>query len=142
MSTSAATVLKETSILVDNGAYVIVRLPAGAVTAAAGALAQTRDPFCALMVDGYEVTLILDEDAFAEVRSRLKGAEISPRFRLITFTTPMGFEVVGFMALISRALADAGVPIMAVSAFTRDHVLVPEPHLEQAIAALERLRSG
>lgn len=74
--------------------------------------------------DGYEITLLLGRGDLENSRTPLSRARIDRGWRLLTFTSPMGFEVVGFLSLVAKILADAGISIMAVSSFSRDHVLV------------------
>jgi hypothetical protein len=54
----------------------------------------------------------------------------------------MAWELVGFLALVSGALASAGVPIGAVCGFSRDHLFVARPFLPATLRTLERLFSG
>jgi len=75
--------------------------------------------------------------------ARLQGHEASPdRYRLITIDNDLGLELVGFMAYISTALAQAGVPIFPYAAYTRDHIVVPASHFDTAMTTLEKLRAG
>jgi hypothetical protein len=46
------------------------------------------------------------------------------------------------MAHISRALAAAGIPLMPLAAFSRDHLLVPSDKFDLTLKVLEKLRSG
>lgn len=71
--------------------------------------------------DKYEVTLLLDETDFGTMRHAVRDARIEGNFRLLTFDVEMDFSVVGFMAEVSRILAEAGISIVALSAFSRDH---------------------
>ncbi|MBI5958897.1 MAG: ACT domain-containing protein, partial [Chloroflexi bacterium] len=57
-------------------------------------------------------------------------------YRLITFDLPLDLNLLGFMALVSRILADAQVPILALSAFERDHLLIPSDRFQTAWDAL------
>ena len=50
---------------------------------------------------------------------------------------PLDFALVGILAEISRILAEANVPLFAVSTFNTDYVLVKADHFERAAAALE-----
>ena len=86
--------------------------------------------------DKHEVTLLLDEIDFGTIRHAIRDAKIESGFRLLTFDTVMDFTVVGFMAEVSRILAEAGVSIIALSAFSRDHVLVKQADLSNALKAL------
>jgi hypothetical protein len=89
-----------------------------------------------ILMDAFEVTLLLDKEDLATIRPLLAGAKIERGFRLLTFDLEMDLEVVGFIAEVSRILAAAGVPIFPISAFSRDHVLVKQNDLATALRAL------
>lgn len=86
--------------------------------------------------DKYEVTLLLDEVDFGTIRHSIRDAKIESGFRLLTFDAIMDFTVVGFLAEVTRILANEGIPIVALSAFTRDHLLVKQADLATALKAL------
>jgi len=92
-------------------------------------------PFMILM-DKYEVTLLLDEIDFGTMRHALRDAKIEGGYRLMTFDIELDLNVVGFMADVSSILAAANVPIMALSAFSRDHLLIKQNDLANALKAL------
>lgn len=125
----------------DGERYALVRVPfaPGAVTAAAGSVASIGEAFTALIVDKDEITLVIHADAWQAAQKRLPGAALDDGWRLITFDAPLDFSLVGFMAAISAALAEAGVSIMALSAFSRDHLLVKESQFEKAWETLSKL---
>lgn len=132
--------LQQTTLAGDDELYRLVRFPAGAVTVAAGIVAEVGSPFCAMLVDRYEVTLIVPEDAVEEFASRLQGTTMeSARYRLITFDVVLPPDLVGFMAAVSAAVARAGVSILPFGAYSRDHILVRASQYDDAIAALKSL---
>jgi hypothetical protein len=51
---------------------------------------------------------------------------------------PFAFEVVGVLAALAGVLAEAGVPILAVSTFRTDYLLVKGEMLARAVDALRR----
>ncbi|SRR5579875_2658768 len=55
----------------------------------------------------------------------------------ITCMVNSDLTAVGFLAVITRKLADAGIPVNAVSGYYHDHLLVPS---DRAAEALELLR--
>ncbi len=59
-------------------------------------------------------------------------------WRALKVAGPLDFELIGVLAAIAQPLAEAGVPIFAVSTYDTDYVLVPEPALETAVDALEQ----
>lgn len=132
--------LKQAQLVVDELTYVYVRLPARAVMVAASIVAELAEPFCALVVDEAEVTLIMPEEGLGEFASRLRDHEVgSTRYKVITFDVALEPTLVGFMARVSGALATANVPVFPFAAFSRDHVLVPADQLDAALAALRQL---
>ena len=86
--------------------------------------------------DRWEVTLLLDEIDFEAMRVGLREAKIERGFRLLSFDIELDFSVVGFFAFISQKLAEKGIPIVAASAFSRDHLLVKQEDLAKTLKVL------
>jgi len=63
-------------------------------------------------------------------------------YRLITFDLELDMSLVGFMALVSNALAEAGISILPLAAFARDHLLVKSNQIESALATLRHLQTS
>ncbi len=135
--------LAQARLVTDNTEYVVVKLPPRGITAAAGVIAEIGEAFCALIADKDEVTLVIPAEAGQDFVTRLPGHVLSPdRYRLITFDIVLDFSLVGFMAAVSTALAEAGISILAYGAYSRDHVLVPAAALDQAMTTLQKLQSS
>ena len=96
---------------------------------------RMTSPFM-IFKDRYETTLLVDETDFGTMRHALRDARIERGFRLLTFDTVLDFTVVGFLAEIARILAEAGISIVALSAFSRDHLLIKQENLAAALKAL------
>lgn len=62
--------------------------------------------------------------------------------RLITLAVHSSLEAVGFMAVISRKLADAGIPCNVIAGYYHDHILVPVERAEDAMASLLEIASS
>ena len=89
-----------------------------------------------LLRDRHEVTLFLDDTDFATIRNAIKEAKIERGFRVLTFDIKLDFSVVGFVAEVTKILAEAEIPIVVFSAFSRDHILVKQANLGPALKAL------
>jgi hypothetical protein len=89
-----------------------------------------------ILSDKYEVTLMLDEIDYRTCRHAIREAKIEGGFRLLTFEVVLDFNVVGFLAEVSRILAEAGISIIALSAFSRDHLLIKQDDLARALKVL------
>jgi hypothetical protein len=92
-------------------------------------------PFMIFM-DPHEVTLILDDIDLTNMRPGLTEAKIENGYRMLTFNIVLDLSVVGFMAEVSRILAEAGVTILALSAYSRDSLLIKQDDLATALKAL------
>jgi Uncharacterized conserved protein len=86
--------------------------------------------------DKFETTMLLDETDFATLKDAVSEAKIERGFRLVTFDIEMDFSVVGFLAEVTRILAEAGISIVALSAFSRDHLLIKQEDLGRALKVL------
>jgi len=89
-----------------------------------------------IFFDGKEVTLLLDDIDFTTVRHAIRDAKIEKGFRLLTFDLELQFNVVGFIALITNILAEYDIPVITLSAFSRDHLLIKQDDLGNALKAL------
>jgi hypothetical protein len=127
--------------ITDNERYRLVRLHPRAITTAAGVVAEIGQPFCALIVDRDEVTLMIPDDAVADFAERLRDHKLGETYRLITVDAELAPDLIGFMAVLSQALADARVGVFPYAAYTRDHIMVPELQLTLALETLEQLQT-
>lgn len=86
--------------------------------------------------DNREVTLLLDDEDFGTIRHAVRDAKTDGNFRMLTFDITLNFGVVGFLAEITRILASAEISVVALSAFSRDHVLIKQENLSKALRVL------
>jgi uncharacterized protein len=110
-----------------DGRFAVSRLPADAAVpgwAAGQVVAVTRTPD--------ELSVICDERAVPEVTPAVRG------WRCLQVQGPLNFEMTGILAALSGPLADAHIPMLAVSTHDTDYLLVREEHLAPAQAALAR----
>jgi len=88
------------------------------------------DAFWAKTFDSGGWTTVLPQDDLPE------GIEAERDWSLFTLQGPFPFALTGVLSSVLGPLAQAGVPIFAVSTFDTDHVLVPARLREAAVAAL------
>lgn len=61
---------------------------------------------------------------------------------MITLDVHSSLEAVGFMAIISKALADEGIGCNPVSGFFHDHCFVPVERGDDAVRVLKGFAEG
>ena len=89
-----------------------------------------------LLRDEHEVTLLLDETDWRTMRYAARDARIESDFRLLTFDIELDWKTIGFLARVTEILAGAGISCGALSAFSRDHLLIKQDDLGNALRVL------
>ena len=117
--------------------FVIASLPLDAYREALSSIVEMKD-FVSLTRDKDEVSLISSEEEWAKIAHRFPSAQVQTGRRMIAFDTILDFAVVGFIAEISRALAEAGISILNTSTYRTDLVFVHESRFDAAVAAVKR----
>jgi hypothetical protein len=117
--------------------YVVASLPLEHYGEAVDCL-RDAEGFVSLTRDKEEITLVVAENIWSKLAPRFPGAAAQERRRLIRFDTVLDFSVVGFIAEISRALAEADISILSISTYRTDAVLVHESRFDDAVNAIKQ----
>ena len=126
-------IVAQTRLFSDGKIYVILRVDLSQGAELASVLAA---PFSAYVRDKDEITLVLSREAWDRVRPPVAVLDVSSGYRLITFDLPLDLGVVGYLAALATVLTDAGVSILPMAAFSRDHIFVTEADFDRAWKAL------
>lgn len=108
------------------------------VSAARYAVAQVDEP----VPDAFATVQAPDETTAVVEEAQLDALEplaVERGWRVLTFEGVLPFELVGFLARVATELAESGVSIFALSAYSTDHVLVKETDLDDATRRLTAL---
>jgi len=90
----------------------------------------------ATIQDKNEITVIIDQSKIDNNEDVIKTEK---DWKLLTFDMFLPFELIGFLAKISKILADEQISIFVISAYSTDHILIKEKDLSGAIAKLKIL---
>lgn len=114
------------ALTVLPGLYSVVRLGPRAKSP------ESLKEFHSITRSDKELSIICRSGEAPRARRRADG------FRCIEVAGPFDFDAVGVLAALAAPLARARVPILAVSTFDTDYVLVRGERLIAALRALER----
>jgi hypothetical protein len=88
-----------------------------------------------VLKDKNEITIIANEQLVEKewVIKQEKG------WSILTFEGQLPFELTGFLAIITQALAEEKIPVYVVSSFSTDHILVKKEYLIDTVKKLESM---
>jgi len=102
------------------------------------AIIKAKKPFTNAFVniiDKNETTVIVEQSKYDEENV----IDIEKDWKILTFDMILPFGLVGFLAKVSKVLADEKIPIFAISAYSTDHILVKEKDLAKTEERLKEL---
>jgi hypothetical protein len=105
------------------------RIPAWALEGGFFCVVRTRD----------ELSIVCREDVCTADRIP-DGAPVERGWVALKLDGPFPFSMTGVLASFVQPLAEAGIPIFALSTFDTDYVLIKRQDLEQAVLALAAAR--
>jgi hypothetical protein len=89
-----------------------------------------------VMRDEFEVTLLLDESDWRVMRHAVRDAKVESGFRIVTLDIELAWNIVGFLAHVTSILAKENISVGAISAFSRDHLLIKQDDIGKALNVL------
>lgn len=130
--------LRETRVEVAPATYVLIGLSYKDWTRVLEnpELSPRADSPFLVFRDGREVTLLLEENDWQRIRHLVRDAKIERGFRLVTLDIELPWNVVGYLARVTEILAASGIPVGALSSFSRDHLLIKQDDLGRALRVL------
>jgi hypothetical protein len=115
------------TLTVLPGRYSICRLERAAPIPA---WAELDGDFVSVTRTREELSIVCPE------RNTPEGTRCEPGWRTLKCAGPLHYGLVGIVASLADPLADAGVPIFPIATCDTDYVLIREPQLDAAVAAL------
>jgi len=131
--------LAATELLVRRGPFTLGAWQTSQLSAVLGGILRSRQQHAFVIADEMEVTAFIPTSHLGDFPPPLRRQD---NWCMLTLDTVMDWDVVGVLAAVSTALAEAGIPMGAVTAFSRDHLLVTATHIDEAQHALSVLCKG
>lgn len=85
--------------------------------------------------DNDEITIVTSEGNLSSIPHTASEGW----FKLLEFRVSQPFVAKGFLATITKAIADENASILVVSTFSKDYILLRESTYQRAVEALRRI---
>lgn len=105
----------------------------------ARSLLRDLRPYSSVTYTDEEVSVVLRASDWDGLRGNFPEHREEGPYRLLTFDIVLDLSIVGFLSVVSTALAEEGVSLYAISTYLKDHILVKKADEARALETLRRL---
>jgi len=137
--TDVRKLLAKTKLVVMPEDYFLIRLPVDAKPIPGEWYRPATTRFAVFIREPKEITLVVARRKWLRMQNIFEKYEVSGPMKVITFDIKLPLAVYGYIAAVSRALADAKISVLPMSSFNRDHILVLKKDLPRSVRLLRQL---
>jgi hypothetical protein len=130
--------LGKTKLVVLPEDYYVISLPVDAKPIPGEWYRPATTRFAVFIREPNEITLVVPRRKWLRMQHMFDRYDVSDPMKVITFDIKLSFNVYGYIAAISRVLADAGISVLPMSSFKRDHILVQKKDLPRSVKLLRQ----
>lgn len=117
-------VIKTSTVIVRPGRYAYLKLEKP----------LPLDGYFMVSRDEDEITVVTREENLKDI----EYSEAVKWFKLLEIRVSLPFLAKGFLAAVTKSIADRGLNILIVSTFSKDYAIVREENLAEAVDALRK----
>jgi hypothetical protein len=105
------------------------------------AMAAMKDlkPFSSVTYTEDEISMVLRVSDWSKLKKGFPSHKEEGPYKLITFDIVLDLSIIGFLSVVSTALAENEIAIYALSTYLKDHILVKKADAPKAIRVLREL---
>ena len=130
--------LGKTKLVVLPEDYFLIRLPVDTKPIPGEWYRPATTRFAVFIREPKEITLVVPRRKWLRMQNIFEKFEVSEPMKVITFDIKLSLAVYGYIAAISKVLAEAKVSLLPMSSFNRDHILVSKKDLPRSIRLLRQ----
>jgi hypothetical protein len=134
-------ILSQTMVKEHRDDYSIIYIDPGEGEKARKVLRNLK-PYTSITYTVDEVSVVLRSMDWEIFKENFRDYKVEGPYRLFTFDIVLDLSIVGFMSVVSTALAESGVSLFAISTYLKDHILVKKRDAAKALSVLNGLISS
>jgi len=133
-------VIKGTTFTTDHKKYSFVKLDRKDYQKLLGLIKPLTSQFVEIIYDKDELTLIVEEETWKNLSSKITAIKIDDPIARITCEVQEP-TVTGYLLTFLQKLSPAGVSVFVQGAFTTDHIFVYHKDLEKTLKILNDIKT-
>ncbi len=130
--------LGRTKLVVLPEDYYMIRLPVDAKPIPGEWYRPATTRFAVFIREPDEITLVVPRRKWLRMQNLFDDFKVLGPMKVITFDIKLSLVVTGYIAAISRILAEDKISILPMSSFHRDHILVQKEDLPRTVRLLRQ----
>lgn len=119
-------IIKDSTYNIEDGVFVYCKVSS----------VDNMDQHLMISQDKDEITIVTKQENLNNLNLIEKNKDF---YKLIALNVSVPFYSVGFLAAVTRAIADSGNNILVISTYSKDYILVREGSLKECEKALIKL---
>ncbi len=125
-----------TKLVVLPEDYYLIHLPVDAKPIPGEWYRPATTRFAVFIREPEEITLIVARRKWLRMQNLFDKYRVAGPMKVMTFDIKLSLVVYGYIAAISRVLAEDKISVIPISAFHRDHILVQKQDLPRSVRLL------
>ena len=130
--------LKKTKLKLLSDKYIFISIPLNQFNRLD--LKQFQKKFFSITYEKDGITLTINEKNWNKIKVNFKKCKVGKNYRIITLDIKLNPNVVGYLAAISKILADNNISIIAISTYQKDHLMIKNKDTKKALKVLKKLK--
>jgi len=132
----------KTKLVILPEDYLLIHLPLDSRQIPAEWYRPATTHFAVFIREPRGITLAITRRKWLRMRNLFKKYEVSGPMKVVTFDIEIPLDVHGYIAPITKTLADGGISVVLVSTYVCDHILVRKEDLPRSIRLLRQFRES
>jgi hypothetical protein len=128
--------LGRTKLVIMPEDYYLIRLPVDVKPIPVEWYRPATTRFGVFVREPEEITLVVSRRKWLRLQRVFDDYEVAGPMKVITFDIKLSLVVTGYIAAISRVLAEDKISLVPISSFSRDHILVKKEDLPRSVRLL------
>ena len=129
----------KTKVNVQSGEYLIVKVPLKYGAMLRDLTRFVKETFFNYTVEPAEITLVVHERDWQNIGRDFIETKVEHGYNIVSLEVSSESDIAGYLAVVSRILADVGIPIGVISSNRTDHILIKKYDLQKSIFVLQDL---
>lgn len=118
--------------------FLIINIPLNQYEKVSKNFKKIKNNFYSLILEKEGITLIISNKNWNKIKSDFNKHKIEAGYKIISYNVNTDLNLVGFLSMVSKILADKGISLNVFSAYYKDYFLIKKSKVKLAVKELNK----